>query len=107
MPALSGAIQSFRFAGGVDTKSDEKTVPTTKLIALENGVFTRATSIKKRNGYETIATIPGAIRMAQRGDAELLVFTDSRGYSVSVAGEVSDTGTVYSAVGGDRPLVVT
>lgn len=105
--ALPEVIQRFQFSGGVDTKSDEKTVPTTKLTKLENGVFTAATSIRKRNGYESIATVSGAIRMAQRGDTELLVFTSNRGYSVSAAGEVSDTGAVYSAVGSDRPLVVT
>src|SRR5256885_5511617 len=104
---MAEAELHFRFAGGVDTKTDEKTVPTTKLLALENGVFTRATSIKKRNGYETLATIPDAIRLAQRGDAELLAFTDARAYSVSDDGFVSDTGAVYSAVGSDRPLVVT
>lgn len=104
---MAEAELHFRFAGGVNTKTDEKTVPTTQLLALENGVFTRATSIKKRNGYETLATIPGAVRLAQRGDAELLAFTDARGYSVSADGFVSDTGAVYSAVGSDRPLVVT
>ena len=43
---------SFKFAGGVETKMDSKAVPATRLLALENGVFTRAISIKKRNGHE-------------------------------------------------------
>lgn len=104
---MAEAELHFRFAGGVGTKADEKTIPTTMLVELKNGVFTKATSIKKRNGYESIATIPNAIRLAQRGDIELLAFTPSRGYSVSPVGAVSDTGAVYSAVGSDRPLVVT
>lgn len=104
---MAEAELHFRFSGGVETKADEKTIPSTKLLALENGVFTKATSIKKRNGYEVVATIPGAIRLARRGDTELLAFTDSRAYSITADGFVSDTGAVYSAVGTDRPLVVT
>lgn len=104
---MAEAELHFRFSGGVETKQDEKGVPTTKLLALENGVFTKATSIGKRNGYESVATIAGGKRLATRGDTELLAFTDNRCYSVAADGAVSDTGAVYSAVGTDRPLVVT
>lgn len=97
----------FRFTGGVETKSDEKTVPTTRLLALENGVFAKAGSIKKRNGYESIATVAGGIRMASRAD-ELLVFTPSRSSSLqSENGTPQDAGAVYSAVAADRALVIT
>jgi hypothetical protein len=104
--ALREQVQSFRFSGGIETKSDPKTVPTTRLLRLENGVFTKATSIKKRNGYELLASVPGAIRSAQRGD-ELLAFTPSRAWSVASDGTLSDTGAVYSPVGTDRPLSAT
>jgi hypothetical protein len=105
----------FAFAGGVETKADPKAVPRTKLLALENGVFTRAISIQKRNGYDdagqaidgSSSTITGAIRMAARGN-ELLEFAASRCYSRETgASQWSDAGAVYSAVGTDRPLVVT
>lgn len=105
--APNESIVRFGFAGGVETKQDEKSVPTAKLLVLQNGVFTKATSIKKRNGYESIATITGGKRLAQRGDTELLAFTDNRAYSIAADGSTSDTGAVYSAVGSDQPLVVT
>jgi hypothetical protein len=104
--ALRESEVHFQFAGGIETKSDPKTVATTKLLALENGVFSKATSIKKRNGYELLATVPDGIRSAERGD-ELLVFTPSRGWSVTTEGVLSDTGAVYSPVGTDRPLSAT
>lgn len=106
----------YRFSGGIETKSDSKAVPATKLLALENGVFSRAISVKKRNGYESIdTTIDGSasvltnpIRLATRNSEELLAFTASRGYSLQSGTEQwSDTGAVYSAVGSDRPLVKT
>lgn len=76
------------FASGVDTKSDEKTVEPGQLIELENGVFTRAGSIKKRYGYQSLGTklegggqLPAAARLAVRDDKELLAFTKSALYS--------------------------
>lgn len=105
--ALREVALKVGFAGGVDTKSDEKLAATTRLLALENGVFARAGSIKKRNGYDVIATVPGGKRFATRGD-ELLVFTDSRSVSLqSNGGDPVDAGAVYSAVATDRPLVTT
>jgi hypothetical protein len=46
--------------GGLDTKADERALQPPKLALLENGVFTKRGSIRKRNGYaqlgnETIA----------------------------------------------------
>lgn len=106
MGALREMAQTFRFAGGVESKSAPATVPPTKLLALENGVFSKAISIKKRNGYEEIATVPSAIRMATRDD-ELLAFTANRAWSIGADGATSDAGAVYSVLGADRPLVVT
>lgn len=107
MPLRETQPVRFRFAGGVETKADPKTVPTAKLLVLENGVFDKASSIRKRNGYESIASVPGAIRNATRGD-EHVVFTATRSWSLqSNGGAPIDAGAVYSAVPADRPLVAT
>lgn len=107
---------SFKFAGGVSTKLDSKTVPTTKVLVLENGVFTKGISIKKRFGYEdlgqtiegSISEVTGGIRTAVRDDTEILQFTSNRAYSRETGtSQWSDTGAVYSAVATDRPLVAT
>lgn len=103
------------FRGGIDTKTDPKAVPSVQLLALENAVFTRSTSLRKRNGYEDLgqaiegsaSTITGAIRQAARGD-ELLEFTTNRCYSRQTGAEQwSDAGPVFSVVGTDRALVRT
>lgn len=103
------------FRGGVETRQDAKTVPPTQLLVLENGVFNRATSIKKRNGSVSLSSVidgstsllSGAIRNATR-DNELIAFTADHAYSRQTgADQWSDTGAVYSVVGNDRPLVKT
>lgn len=102
-----------RFAGGIETKSDQKAVPAAKLLRLENGIFSRAISIRKRNGYASLSQVidgqPGllddAIRLAGR-DGELLAFSPSRSYS-RAGDQWSDVGAVYSPIGTDRPLVRT
>lgn len=106
---------AFKFAGGVETKMDSKAVPATRLLALENGVFTRAISIKKRNGYEALSrsiegsstVVSGARRLAVR-DAELLQFTNARCYSKqNVEEQWADAGALICATGYDRPAVHT
>lgn len=95
------------FAGGVETKTDPKAVPPVKLLGLENGVFTRAISIRKRNGYEERCVVADARRTGARGD-ELVVFTGDRCHSLQTeTSEPIDVGAVFSAVGADRPLVRT
>lgn len=112
---LQEAERAFKFAGGIETKADPKAVPATKLLALENGVFTKAISIKKRNGYEALSQnidgateITGGRRLGAR-DRELLQFTLDRCYSrhSGTADEWSDMGVAISAVGNDRPAVQT
>ena len=46
---------AFKFAGGIETKMDAKSVPGVRLLGLQNGVFARAGSIKKRNGYSAVS----------------------------------------------------
>lgn len=115
MPLREVALK-IGFRGGVETKSDEKTVVSTQLLVLENGVFGRSSSIKKCNGYEALSSaidgaasvVTGAIRAAVREPGELLEFTPSRCYSRQTgADQWSDAGAVYSVVGTDRPLVKT
>lgn len=113
--ALAKQRVAFRFAGGIDTEPDEKAVPATKLLGLENGVFTKAISVVKRNGYEARARaisgsaslLTGARRLAKRGD-ELLAFTNNRCYSNQTdADEWTDAGAVICAIGADKPAVRT
>jgi len=113
--ALRKGQVSIRLGRGVDTSVDEKTAPATSLLVLENGVFTRKTSIVKRNGYETLSRsiedsaseVTGAIRLGRRG-SELVAFTLNRCYSHQpTADQWSDVGAVFSVVGTDRPAVRT
>jgi hypothetical protein len=103
------------FRGGISTKADEKTVPATQLLVLENGVFTRGTSIAKRNGYTALSqaidgstdTLTDGVHLGTR-DNELLQFTPSRCYSHQPEANVwGDAGAVYSVLGSDRPVVRT
>ena len=106
---------AFKFAGGVETKMDSKAVPGARLLVLENGVFTRAISIKKRNGYEalskaidgTVDLISGARRLASR-DNELLLFTAAQCYSKQTgADQWTDVGALLAPTGFDRAAVHT
>lgn len=114
MSLREGAL-SVRFTGGVETKTDPKAVPSVKLLALENAVFRRATSLQKRYGYEALSQtvdslstlVNNAIRLASRDD-ELLAFTPTKCYSrQSGSNQWSDAGVVMSVVGSDRSLVRT
>lgn len=111
---LKEAIVPVQFAGGVETKMDPKAVPTARLLDLQNGVFTRAISISKRNGYEALSDSVesstdtlAAIRLASRGD-ELVAFTRTRAYSHEPeTDQWSDVGAVFSIPATDRAAVRT
>ncbi len=103
------------FRGGVETQSDPKAVPPTQLLVLENGVFTRGTSIGKRNGYEALSlardgseeALTGLARMAARDD-EVIAFTSNTSHShEATAAQWDDAGAVFSVLGSDRPVVRT
>lgn len=113
--ALTKQPLPIQFAGGVETKQDSKQVPTTQLLALENGVFTKRTSISKRNGYTSLGqTIDGAgsayttaVGLARRGD-ELLLFDGSHAFSYRESVDRwSDTGEVASVVAKHRAVART
>ena len=113
--ALNEAHLAIRFAGGIETKADSKTVPATKLLALENGVFTKVAAIKKRNGYNALnnaidgsaSQLSGLKKMAARGD-ELLAFSSTRCYSHQEGvDQWTNVGAVMSVPGTDEPVVRT
>lgn len=113
--ALRESRIAIQFAGGIETKMDSKAVPTTRLLTLQNGVFTRAVSIQKRNGYEDVslavdgqaAPIGGMRRFGKRDD-ELLVFTGNRCYSQQPShDQFVDAGPAFSVKGSDAPGVLT
>jgi hypothetical protein len=115
MAALREVELHVGFAGGLETKADPKVVPPIRLLALENGVFAKRGSIRKRNGYEatgqtidgTATVVDDAIRLGARSD-ELIEFTPNRCYSrQGDADQLSDVGAVFSAVPSDRSLVKT
>lgn len=54
--ALPKVTIAMRFAGGLESKMDPKAVPLVRLLGLENAVFTRAVSLSKRFGYESLGT---------------------------------------------------
>lgn len=113
--ALSEAKVAIKFAGGIETKMDSKSVPAAKLLALENGVFTKAISIQKRNGYSSLSrTVDGSVtavtglkKLAAR-DNELLAFTASKCYSHQTGTDQwTDVGSVFSVPGTERDAVHT
>lgn len=114
MPLTEQQI-AVRFAGGIETKMDEKAVPAVKLLALENGVFTKAISIGKRNGYESLSRIIDGsslaltdVRALGRRDAELLAFTSDRCFSHQRQLDAwQDAGPCVTCVATDEPAVNT
>jgi hypothetical protein len=77
-----------QFAGGVETKKDRKGVLPTKLLALENSIFSKAVSLVKRNGYAdlgsvvhgSVSPLPQPLALGRR-EGELLAFTADTVYS--------------------------
>jgi hypothetical protein len=77
-----------QFAQGLETKKDRKGVLPSKMLALENAVFSKAISFVKRNGYEDLGAVvmgsvdplPQPIALGRRG-FELLAFTGTESYS--------------------------
>ncbi len=102
-----------RLAGGIETKSDPKTTPTTKLLGLVNGIFTRGLSISKRKGYSALSTrvlgqpTPYLLTqgLASRVD-EIVLVADDHGHSYLESAEAWSRGErVYSVAQSDTVLV--
>jgi len=101
--SLQYEIVRVDVAGGIDTKTDDKLVINGRLIDLENGVFTKGTTISKRNGYTALknkdiagTTISGGSALGQF-KKELFRFASSKLYTyASSRGEFINKGTVVS-----------
>lgn len=114
--ALTVVAVPLTFSGGVDTKTDSKSVPTTQLLALENGVFAKGTTIVKRTGYDALPVeVDGSggssygtpVALAARGD-ELCLFSESRLFSYRESSSTwSDVGPAASVVHTERAIATT
>ena len=86
--ALTEVAVKIAFQGGLETKMSPQSVPTVRLLALENAIFTRAVSLSKRYGYTSLglaiigSVVPYALPrgLAARGD-EVVLFTEAAPYS--------------------------
>lgn len=104
----------IQFSGGIETKADHKSIPTTKLIDLENATFVRQTTLAKRNGYTSLGTetdagaaVPVGVGLATRG-SEILQFDGERARSYRDSSSTwTDAGEVASVVASDRPIART
>lgn len=119
-PFLQAGQAVVPFAGGIETKLDAKQVPPARLLDLQNGVFTKGTTISKRNGYRALSRAieaGGAEYENPRGtavrDDEQLVFADGpdghpHAYSHRPSSDRwSDAGRVESVVVTEHALVKT
>lgn len=106
--ALKPAKLSFQFTGGVNTLADQKGIPVSQLIDLQNAVFIRETTLVKRNGYEALGTpITGARAFGVRG-SELLVFSPTGTYSYRPSeDDLALTGNPISVVASERTIAKT
>ena len=114
--ALQEVAIPIAFSGGVDTKTDPKTVVSTKLLALENAVFTRSTTLSKRTGYDALSrnvddsehspyTTPHGL--AARGN-DLVLFADDHLYSYrESSGTWSYVGHAHPVTHTERALAAT
>jgi len=110
--SLNKAALRVQFQGGLDLRSDEKTVAFTQLLDLRNAVFGKQTTLQKRNGHAALSQAiqggaglySGAVGLAQR-DSEILLFNASHAYSYRPSsGEWADTGEVIATTCTTRPI---
>ena len=84
---LEKAFFPVDLSGSVQTKTDQKMVLPSELTELENGVFTKGSTVQKRNGYTKLARSISGSTSISTGDAltsfqnELLLFSNSNLYS--------------------------
>ena len=113
--ALNPVTIPLTFSGGVDTKTDPKSVAPVQLTALENGVFAKGTTIVKRTGYDGLAlTVDGTTAgygtpraLASRG-SELCLFADAGLYSYRESSATwSHAGPAASIVHTERAIAAT
>jgi hypothetical protein len=110
--SLEPQLVPIPFSGGIDTKTDPAQVLAGKLLALENGQFTRGGQITKRFGYDTFSTSVeggGAVQAAQAiasHENELLLFDGKHAYShVEATGNWLNRGNAVSIIATDSTIV--
>lgn len=76
----------IQFAGGIDSKTDQKQVPATKLLDLQNATFIKQTTLSKRNGYRALGNtalpLTGISSLGQPFSTELPALTKPQGIAV-------------------------
>jgi hypothetical protein len=101
------------FAGGIDTKTEEKHVLPTKLLALQNGIFQNTGAINKRWGYTALSTailgnsgnITSAFALQAFGN-ELLEFDGQSAYSYSTSNAAwVNRGSVVSVIQSNQDVI--
>lgn len=101
------------FNGGIDTKTDDKQVIATKLLELENGIFSKKGSLQKRHGYdilksmvlEDLSTITYATGISTFKD-QLLLFTGTKLYNyIESTTSWSQKGTASSVSNSNRSII--
>lgn len=114
MPLNKGALP-IAFGSGVDTRTDSKQV-TTKLLDLQNTVFTKQFTVSKRAGYRALSraiqdaggNIANARGLALSPGGEVLLFTDKRCYSHRPSDDSwADAGEVAATTCTTRPIART
>jgi len=113
--ALQKMPLAIQFAEGVDTKTDAKQVAVTKLLDLQNCVFTKNSTLSKRNGYRALGKLVDGVGtpyanpmgIAKRG-TELMLFANAHGYSYRPSSDTwDDQGAVSSVVATGSPVART
>lgn len=112
--ALQKQVVRMSAEGGLDTKTDDKSVLPTNFLELENIVFTKTGAFSKRNGYEAFTkAVLDADTAISDGSAvttfkdELLRYSGSKFYSYSPS-ESSwvDKGDTNLALASEQSIVV-
>lgn len=101
------------FNGGIDTKTDDKQVLATKLLELENGIFSKKGALSKRRGYDILrstiledsTSITAATGVSTFKD-QLVLFTGKKLYNYIEASTAwSLKGTTTSVVNSNRSII--
>ncbi len=106
-------LVSVPFRAGIDTKSDVKQLPPSKLASLQNGIVKNTGAINRRWGYSALGqnlinggTPIAACKSIQAYNSELLLFDGAKAYSYIQADNAWATkGSLVSVVQTNRSIV--
>jgi hypothetical protein len=109
---LQKQLLPIQIGGGIDTKTDPKKVISSKLLTLENGIFTTPGKIIKRDGYTNLgnAIITGGNNVVGQAvlsyDDQLNKIADNTFFSYIPDGSASvSKGPAYSVAISNTPVV--